>query len=212
MRIPDRRSEDPMAQPYAWRERRGGVRDQRTDEQSRITLERQGDLYVPMAQPIAFEVPTAGADQTISATTYTVITGSEFKITLAGPNRLAWLVMITDYRLVVQSMGSIDDDVFATILVDFHDSGTPTTKPDVDRDTQHGMAQAYATTDYAEAAAAGAGFSLHPSCVFRMRGGSTVRVAAAARVNAGGQTAEINLSNTERTPRCVGFAIPGLAT
>lgn len=204
-RIPDRRLEDPMAQPRAYAERRAGVRDQQDHDRSLTGVERYTDRSILQAQPIAWETAVAGGDQAVTSTSYIVLTGSDFRVNLGNLNNASWLVAIFDYRIVIQSTSADDLDVFATILVDWRDDGT-WVKPDVDRDTTHGVAGSYATVDYAESSLSTVAFALHPSAVLKVQGGGTIGIAAGLHVSSG--TATVNLTGAERTPRCVGFAMP----
>ncbi len=210
MRIPDRRTEDPLQQPHGWRERRAGFRDQQDTDRSLLGVERYTDRAILQASAIGWEAPVAGGDQAVTATDYAVITGSSFRVSLGNLNGGSWLVAIFDYRVVVQSVSADDLDVWATVLVDWRDDGT-WIKPDVDRETDHGIVGSYATVDYGEGptGATGAAFSLHPSAVLRVRGGGTIGIAAGVRVASG--TATVNLTGSDRTPRCTGMALPCFA-
>lgn len=204
-RIPDRRIEDPLQQPHAWRERRAGFRDQRDLAGAILGVERYTDRAILQASPIAWQAPVAGADQAVTSTSFVPITGSDVRVSLGNLNGGSWLVAILDYRVVIQATDAADLDVWATVLVDWRDDGT-WVLPDLDRETDHGIAGAYATSDYAESAGTGVAFPLHAAAVLRVRGGGTVGIAAGVRVASG--TATVNLTGATRTPQCVGFAIP----
>lgn len=207
-RIPNHRTEDPMAQPHAWRERFAGARDQQDVSRGQRATELYTDRAILQATTIAWETAVAGADQAVTDTDFEVIDGSSFRVSLGNLNGGSWLVTIVEYVVVIQSTSADDLDVFATVLVDWRDDGT-WVKPDVDRSADHGMAGSYATVDYGESPLTTVAFSLHPSAVLKVQGGGTIGIAAGVHVSSG--TANVNLTGAKRTPRCVGFAMPTFA-
>lgn len=197
---------DPLAAPLDQRARRLGAQDPREVGRRQNKGERFRDSAVLQARAIGFRAPTAGANQTVTATDYTLITGTNFRMSFAGPNDASWIVSVR-YRIVVESMAAIDQDVFARIAVDWHDEGIWDMRPEIDLSTDHGFCTAFSAFDYAECAVTGTAFTLQPSLTAHVRGGDTIGIAVGVLVGSG-HSADISLVSSARTPVCDGFALP----
>lgn len=200
---------DPMTAPLDQRAHRLGAQDPREVGRRQAKGERFHDAPVLQARAIGWRAPVAGANQTcITDTTYTLITGSDFRIPLSGPNNASWTLSI-GYRVTITAMGAIGQTVLARILIDWHDEGIWDVVGDVDLSAEHGLVRSIATWDIREALSTTADFTLRPTLTASIRGGDTVKVGLGVYVGAG-QSATVSLTSASRSPVCDGMAVPYL--
>ncbi len=195
---------DPMQGPRAYAAKLAGVVDARDRQREQVGTARYDDSPVVAGFPIGWLSPNQATNQDVTTTTDTLIVGSDFEVSFEGARESTWLVNLT-YRVVVVSSLAADTDVYARILIDWGD-GT-FREPDIDVDQIHGRVTAFGPVDYAESAATGTAFSLKPTAVLHVRGGSTIRVALGVSVGTG-QTATISATTSRLSPHCSGTAVP----
>lgn len=183
-------------------QRRAGISDARDDALERIRALRYDDESPLDGIVIGWQMANQGADQTVSSTSFTQITGSVFELSFPGADDAVWLVQMA-YRAIVSSTGATDTDVYARFRIDWGD-GT-FRDPDIDVTTVHGSVNAFGPVDYAESSATGVAFSLKPTIALKARGGSTIRVGLYMKVGAS-QTAVVQANTTELNPHCSGTA------
>lgn len=195
---------NPLDAVQANAQRRAGVEDPREAELARLRALRYDDIAPLEGIAIGYLMPNQGSDQTMTNTSFDDVTGSFFELSFPGADDAIWLAQMT-YRVIISSTGAADTDVWARILIDWGD-GT-FREPDIDLSTVHGAVTAFGPVDYAESSATGVAFSLKPSAVLKVRGGSTIRVALYIAVGSG-QSAVVQANTTLLNPHCSGTAMP----
>lgn len=200
----DDRLVDPLQIPRSHALHQRGGLDLASLDRRLTLIERYDDRTPLVGMAIGFQMPNQGADQTMTSTSFTQVTGSVFELSFLGADDAIWLAQMT-YRVVISSSGAVDTDVWARLRIDWGDGAFR--DPDIDLSTVHGDVTAFGPVDYAESAATGVGFSLKPGAVLKVGGGSTIRVGLYVAVGAG-QSAVVQANTTLLNPHCFGTAVP----
>ncbi len=196
---------DPLGQIRDLERQRLGVPDARGVAAKVEDVARFGGRGAVRVQGIGRDAPVAGADQTISTTGYSIITGTEFDLSLGGPASMTWWVLLAG-RVTFTAFVAVDDDVWTTVLVS-RDGGATWKEPVVDVSAASPFISALALNHFTEAVGTALSQSAIVGAVMRMSPTETVRVALATKVGATTQGATVELTIAELTPRVVGLAI-----
>lgn len=183
----------------------GGVRLPRVIDAEWQAADRFRSQPPSAARVIAFQGSNA-ADQTINSTSYGAVTGTTFDLGLGGATGERWLVDLTATAIVI-AWAAIDDECYLKIEVSI-DGGTTWAAPDTNR-TEQGAGGAWGWHDVgaAEAAATGVFQQIRCRAVFYAYPSDDLSIRLAGKVGGGGQTATVELTTTESSPKFLGSAV-----